>query len=140
MAIETLFLWSISNILIRFSILKQRLESAAAQCQPKHFRHFIKDIVQFHLHILYLAKELDSIFGEIIFVKSLISCTQICFLAFCLIGKRNTSSVVHLMHPLLFLMAVSMQLILYCYNGHLIEEQVGIKQRVFVCSVFWAKL
>ncbi|XP_065369003.1 odorant receptor 45a-like [Calliphora vicina] len=120
-AIDTLFLWLVANILIRFCILKERFKKAAQQTLPIITHELIIKNIKSHTQILNLAKELDSIFGEIIFLKSLVSCSQICFLVYRFMGKET--SVATLNYPFVFLVAVVMQLFLYCFSGQLVKEQ-----------------
>ncbi|XP_046811240.1 odorant receptor 45a-like isoform X1 [Lucilia cuprina] len=137
-AIDTLFLWLASNIIVRFCILKERFKRAAQQDLPTIMRVHIIENIKFHSSILDMAQEFDLIFGEIIFLKSIVSCTQICFLVFRFMGKYNSWIMVS--YNLLFLIAVAMQLFLYCYSGQLIkEESLNVSTNVYE-SFAWCKI
>ncbi|KNC21829.1 putative odorant receptor 45a [Lucilia cuprina] len=137
-AIDTLFLWLASNIIVRFCILKERFKGAAQQDLPTIMRVHIIENIKFHSSILDMAQEFDLIFGEIIFLKSIVSCTQICFLVFRFMGKYNSWIMVS--YNLLFLIAVAMQLFLYCYSGQLIkEESLNVSTNVYE-SFAWCKI
>ncbi|KAM7343894.1 odorant receptor 45a-like [Cochliomyia hominivorax] len=120
-AIDTLFLWLVSNILMRFTILAKRFQKASQQNLKCLARKLIIENVKFHCLILDLARELNAIYAEIIFLQSLISCTQICFLVFRLMSKNI--SIISTYYTLQFLTAVSMQLFFYCYSGEMIKAQ-----------------
>ncbi|XP_037821807.1 odorant receptor 45a-like [Lucilia sericata] len=137
-AIDTLFIWLASNIIVRFGILKERFKRAAQQDVQTITSVIIIENIKFHSSILDMAQELDAIFGEIIFVKSIVSCTQICFLVFRFMGKDN--SLITISYNFVFLIAVAMQLFLYCYSGELIkEESLNVSINVYE-SFTWCKL
>lgn len=128
-AIDTLFLWLVTSILVQFRILQRRFEKAVQESSSDTAlrRQLIRNI-RFHNRILDVTKKLDGIFGEIIFVMSLVSCSQICFLAFRLVNGRG-ANIAELIYFLSFLIAVTIQLTMYCYGGQLIKEEVNIRGR-----------
>lgn len=138
LAIDSLFSWLVCNIVAQFGILMQRFQQAAAATErapPTALNAESNNIalnqaqelaivncIKFHNRTLKLANELSLVYGGIIFVKFLVSGIQICCLAFCLC--RGTQSKATLAYQCLFLSAVALQLILYCYNGQRITDEV----------------
>ncbi|KAM7344830.1 odorant receptor 45a-like [Cochliomyia hominivorax] len=132
-AIDTLFLWLVSNIRIRFALLEKRFQVTSETHNSFTHHSSLVENIKFHCDILKMSQELTGIYGEIIFLKSLISCTQICFLAVCL--TREASSVISRCYPFAFLVAVAIQLFLYCYSGELIKEE-SLKISSHIYEVF----
>ena len=132
LAIDTLFTWFARNILAQYQILIKRFQQTAAICKEhnhsatgsiseKFFTSFITS-VQHHRQTLALAERLNQVYGEIIFIKFIIVCTEICSLVF--IVSRPNYSIFDAVYKVLFLTAVTLQLSLYCYNGQRIKDEV----------------
>ncbi|XP_073813494.1 odorant receptor 45a-like [Musca autumnalis] len=160
---ESMFSWLVCNIIAQFRILMHRLELASqfvATTQPLNVNHHVDDdddnpemgeldphgtmvdaiiaCVKFHRRTLRLTQELNSLYGAIIFVKFIVSGTQICCLAFHLV--RGNNSLFNVAYLLMFLSAAALQLILYCYNGQrLKDESLLVTTKIY--SVFpWSKM
>ncbi|XP_065370370.1 odorant receptor 45a-like [Calliphora vicina] len=130
MAIDTLFTWLVSNISAQFHILCFRFKDTANAFDVKtsgngyeslKFMKSIKSCIKYHNETLKLAEKLNQVYGEIIFIKFIISCTEICCLVFRL--SRPSESLAVAAYQGLFLVTVAMQLILYCYNGQRIRDE-----------------
>ncbi|XP_037827782.1 odorant receptor 45a-like [Lucilia sericata] len=127
LAIDTLFTWLVSNISAQFHILCFRFKNTAdtySNGKARDSLKFLKNIkscIQFHNQTLELTEKLNQVYGEIIFIKFIISCSEICCLVFRL--SRPSESMAAAAYQCLFLITVAMQLILYCYNGQRIRDE-----------------
>ncbi|KNC21970.1 putative odorant receptor 45a [Lucilia cuprina] len=140
LAIDTLFTWLVSNISAQFHILCFRFKNtadiykssataatttasakASREGDSLKFLKNIKSCIQFHSQTLELTEKLNQVYGEIIFIKFIISCSEICCLVFRL--SRPSESMAAAAYQFLFLVTVAMQLILYCYNGQRIRDE-----------------
>ncbi|XP_046809492.1 odorant receptor 45a-like [Lucilia cuprina] len=124
LAIDTLFTWLVSNISAQFHILCFRFKNTADIYKEGDSLKFLKNIkscIQFHSQTLELTEKLNQVYGEIIFIKFIISCSEICCLVFRL--SRPSESMAAAAYQFLFLVTVAMQLILYCYNGQRIRDE-----------------
>uniref|UniRef100_A0A1I8M539 Odorant receptor n=1 Tax=Musca domestica TaxID=7370 RepID=A0A1I8M539_MUSDO len=125
LAADSLFSWIVHNISAHFWILRERLKSiAATNREGSHgygkFRKSIGDCVRYHQRIIDTIDEFNKVFMTIVFVKFLISCIQIAFLAFQFVrGGDFAGQVFHM----LFLMSISIQMMLYCYGGQRIKDE-----------------
>ena len=128
LAIDTLFTWFARNILAQYQISIKRFQQTAVTCkEPNHSEKFFTSFVtsiQHHRQTLALAERLNQVYGEIIFIKFIIVCTEICCLVF--IVSRPNYSIFDAVYKVLFLSAVTLQLSLYCYNGQRIKDEVGL--------------
>ncbi|XP_065366797.1 odorant receptor 45a-like [Calliphora vicina] len=137
LAIDTLFTWFVRNILAQFQILIYRFQQIAIECNndavqgtgldssqyrhpKKHFTTIIQ-CIQYHRQTLELAERLNQVYGEIIFIKFIIVCSEICSLVFSV--SRPNYSLFDAVYKAMFLCAVTLQLSLYCYNGQRIKDE-----------------
>nr|AID61243.1 odorant receptor [Calliphora stygia] len=126
LAIDTLFTWLVSNISAQFHILCFRFKDTAKAFDDGtndslKFMKSIKSCISYHNQTLKLADKLNEVYGEIIFIKFIISCSQICCLVFRL--SRPIESLTAAAYQGFFLASVAIQLILYCYNGQRIRDE-----------------
>lgn len=127
LAIDTLFSWFVTNIIAQFHIICYRFECLALKCIENTTNSLqlelnFKSCLQYHHEILQLSEKLNQVYGEIIFIKFIIVCTEICSLVFRV--ERPNDSVADVVYKCLFLSAVAVQLVLYCYNGQRIRDEV----------------
>ncbi|KAM7345984.1 odorant receptor 45a-like [Cochliomyia hominivorax] len=133
LAIDTLFIWFVRNILAQYQILMHRFHQVAIKCneyanhdteqynEPKKFFAPIITCIQYHRKTLALAERLNHVYGEIIFIKFIIVCSEICSLVFSV--SRPNYSLFDAVYKALFLTSVALQLNLYCYNGQRIKDE-----------------
>lgn len=88
------------------------------------FRKQIILRIKHHYRVIELAQHFNDVYMIIVFIKFTISFIQIAFLAYQFAKGRETSA--QLFH-LFFLISVSLQLILYCYGGQRIKDEVCLK-------------
>ncbi|XP_061396971.1 odorant receptor 45a-like [Musca vetustissima] len=125
LAVDSLFSWIVHNIAAHFWILRERLKSIAeSNIEGIHcyetLRKSIGESVRYHQRIIDIIEEFNEVFMMIVFVKFLISCIQIAFLAFQFVrGGELAGQVFHTF----FLMSISMQMMLYCYGGQRIKDE-----------------
>ncbi|XP_017066069.1 odorant receptor 45a [Drosophila eugracilis] len=125
-ATDTLFSWLIHNVVVQFQLLELLLEKSDHNQEDDS--HLIECIYQ-HRLALDLAKELSSIFAEIVFVKYMLSYLQLCMLAF-RFSQSGWSAQVPFRAA--FLVAIIIQLSSYCYGGEYLKQQsLGIAQAVY---------
>lgn len=120
-AIDSLFSWFMCNIVAHFQILKYRLCQAGNENDGHCSTQSICDCIAYYCRTLDMAADFNSAFRVIVFIKFAISCMQVCCLAFQL--SRDEVLFDQVYHGL-FLISVSSQLILYCYGGQRIENEV----------------
>lgn len=132
LAIDTLFTWFTRNILAQYQILIKRFQQTAALCteitrsgnarySDQHFTSLTTS-VQHHCQTLALAERLNQVYGEIIFIKFIILCLEICCLVF--IVSRPNDSLVDIVYKVFFLSSLTIQLSIYCYYGQRIKDEV----------------
>ncbi|XP_075166739.1 odorant receptor 45a-like isoform X2 [Haematobia irritans] len=130
-AMDSLFSWFVCNIVAQFRIVVHRFQQAAI-LRPLHLvdapvevnavqEQAIIESIKMHIRTMNMVYDLNDMFGDIIFVKFIISGVQISSLTFCLILR--THSVSNMAYLFLFLSAVAIQLMLYCYNGQRIADE-----------------
>lgn len=138
LAIDTLFTWFVRNILAQYQIIMHRFQQVATKCneyarngnaigsnqynEPQKYFTPIIACIQYHRQTLGLAERLNQVYGEIIFIKFIIVCSEICSLVFSV--SRPNYSMFDAVYKALFLTAVTLQLSLYCYNGQRIKDEV----------------
>lgn len=127
------------NILAQFKILIYRFQQIALECNKdavqgtglgssqyqhpkKHFTP-IAQCIQGHRQTLELAERLNQVYGEIIFIKFIIVCSEFCSLVFSV--SRPNYSIFDALYKALFLCSLTLQLSLYCYNGQRIKDEVS---------------
>lgn len=128
---DTLFLWFVINIVKRYRILNLRFRKIAEDSSGHTSQRSLVANIRLHCDMLDRIKEVNGIFGEIIFVQSIISCLQICFLVYIFTSNGNQQSMFQLIYQATFLLAVAMQLMLYCYSGQIIKDEVGVVVHTF---------
>ncbi|XP_037820239.1 odorant receptor 45a-like [Lucilia sericata] len=154
LAIDTLFTWFVRNILAQFQILMHRFHQVADQCnkdarqgtgpgstqyrEPKKFFSAIIKCIQYHRQTLALADRLNQVYGEIIFIKFIIVCSEICSLVFSV--SRPNYSMFDAVYKALFLTAVTLQLSLYCYNGQRIKDESMLVSTEIYNAFDWSHL
>lgn len=138
LAIDTLFTWFVRNILAQFQIVQHRFQLIANKCnedakqgtglssyqyhdQKRYFSSIIS-CIQYHRQTLDLAERLNQFYGEIIVIKFIIICSEICSLVFSVSSPND--SIFDAVYKVLFLTAVALQLSLYCYYGQRIKDEV----------------
>ncbi|XP_013098160.2 odorant receptor 45a [Stomoxys calcitrans] len=160
---ESMFSWLVCNIIAQFRILMHRLEVASKLPLQTNYvaaNHHVDDdddnpdlceidangtmmeaiinCIKFHRRTLRLTQELNSLYGAIIFVKFIVSGTQICCLAFHLV--RGNNSLFNVAYLLMFLSAAALQLILYCYNGQRLKDESLLICTSIYSTFEWSKL
>ncbi|XP_023292690.2 odorant receptor 45a-like [Lucilia cuprina] len=146
LALDSLFSWFVSNICAQFHILCHRFEKLALNYSKTTFtqdqqQEFFKSLVrgvQYHRQTLQLAETLNQVYGEIIFIKCTIVCIEICSLVFR--ASRPHDSLAEAVYKSLFLCAVALQLILYCYNGQRIKDESFQVTDAVYCAFDWSSL
>uniref|UniRef100_A0A6P4FHA7 Odorant receptor n=1 Tax=Drosophila rhopaloa TaxID=1041015 RepID=A0A6P4FHA7_DRORH len=124
-ATDTLFSWLIHNVVVQFQLLELHLKKKDQNQGDVHLNQSIHR----HRLALELAKELSSIFAEIVFVKYMLSYLQLCMLAF-RFSRSGWSAQVPFRAT--FLVAIIIQLSSYCYGGEYLKQQsLGIAQVVY---------
>ncbi|XP_075168621.1 odorant receptor 45a-like isoform X2 [Haematobia irritans] len=144
---DSMFSWLVCNIIAQFRILTHRLEVASKLPLTTQYtnltNHHVDDddenpqmgeidrnstmteaiisCIKFHRRTLRMTIDLNNLYGAIIFVKFIVSGTQICCLAFHLV--RGNNSLFNIVYLLMFLSAAALQLILYCYNGQRLKDE-----------------
>lgn len=83
----------------------------------------IIECVKCHRQVLNLSNQLENFFAEIIFIKFVISGLLICSLAFRLVRAEGQFYI--LLYQLVFLTTVSTQLLMYCYSGQRLKDEVS---------------
>lgn len=130
---DTLFSWFIHNISSQFRILNLRLKLVAEEGNDtgriedgdshEWFRKTLIECVLYHRAIIDLVDSFNEVYRLTVFVKFLISCLQIAFLGFQFArGGELAGQIFHLS----FLVSVSIQLMLYCYGGQRLKDEVSI--------------
>ncbi|KAM7342812.1 odorant receptor 45a-like isoform 1-T1 [Cochliomyia hominivorax] len=150
LAIDTLFSWFVSNITAQFHIICYRFQQLALKCsesvnrlhqqqqQQNDLNENFQYSIQYHRQTLLLAEKLNRVYGEIIFIKFIIVCTEICSLVFRV--SRPNDSVADVAYKCAFLFAVALQLIVYCYNGQRIkDESLQVATKIY-CAFDWSNL
>ncbi|XP_037822367.1 odorant receptor 45a-like [Lucilia sericata] len=137
-AAETLFSWFMFNIVSQFHILKHRLHQAGVENNGNCSTKTITDCIAFHCRVIALANEFNKAYGAVIFVKFVVSCLQICCLAF-LLSRRDTE-LVEKVYLFLFLLTVSVQLMMYCYGGQMIQDESSSIADIIYESFHWETL
>uniref|UniRef100_A0A1I8NT92 Odorant receptor n=1 Tax=Stomoxys calcitrans TaxID=35570 RepID=A0A1I8NT92_STOCA len=148
LAIDTLFSWLVCNIVAQFRILVQQFQRAAAMTLPlangmvavanAAQERAIVDCIKVHIRTLQLTYDLNRLYGGIIYVKFIISGLQIGSLAFCL--SRGGQSMGKVAYQFLFLTAVAIQLMMYCYNGQRIAtESLQVASEIYA-AFEWSHL
>ena len=127
LAIDSLFSWFMHNVAAHFRILQLIIKRDAnmEHCKEdeEKFCFSIKQRVRCHLSVIELAETFNGVYQNILFMKFTISCIQIAILTYQLAKGHELSA--QLFH-LLFIISVSLQLILYCYGGQRIKDEVNI--------------
>ncbi|XP_017003126.2 odorant receptor 45a [Drosophila takahashii] len=127
-ATDTLFSWLIHNVVVQFQLLELYLEKRVHNHNQDQDFH-LTECIHRHRLALDLAKELSSIFAEIVFVKYMLSYLQLCMLAF-RFSRSGWSAQVPFRAT--FLVAIIIQLSSYCYGGEYLKQQsLGIAQAVY---------
>uniref|UniRef100_A0A1I8NKT8 Odorant receptor n=1 Tax=Musca domestica TaxID=7370 RepID=A0A1I8NKT8_MUSDO len=125
LAADSLFSWIFHNISAHFAILRERLISvASSETEGKqsyaNLKQSLAECVRYHQRILDTIDDFNEVFMMIVFVKFLISCIQIAFLAFQFVrGGDFAGQIFHM----LFLTSISIQMVLYCYGGQRIKDE-----------------
>ncbi|KAM7342271.1 odorant receptor 45a-like [Cochliomyia hominivorax] len=136
-AIDSLFSWFMWNIVAQFRILKLRFYLAGQEQSGYTSLKSIYDCLLYYGRCLKLAKDFNETFSGVIFIKFTISCIQICCLAF---QFSRGGELMDQAYRGLFLLAVSMQLILYCYGGQrILDESDSITNAIYK-SFHWESL
>ncbi|XP_037823910.1 odorant receptor 45a-like [Lucilia sericata] len=145
LALDSLFSWFVSNISAQFHILSHRFENLALNYSDTTITQdqqiFLKSLVsciKYHRQTLQLAETLNQVYGEIIFIKCTIVCIEICSLVFR--ASRPHDSLAEAAYKSLFLCAVALQLILYCYNGQRIKDESFQVTDAIYCAFDWSSL
>lgn len=127
LAIDSLFSWFMHNIVAHFHILQLiiKLNANMERCKEddEKFCFAIKQLVRHHLRVIELAETFNDVYQKILFMKFTISCIPIAILTYQL--AKGHELLAQLFH-LLFIISVSLQLILYCYGGQRIKDEVNM--------------
>ncbi|KAI8122595.1 Odorant receptor 45a [Lucilia cuprina] len=120
---DTLFSWIAHNVSAQFRILNLRLKKTANSVRKSgDEREFIRAIIQnikYHHRVIELADNFNDAFMVTVFFKYTISFLQIACLIFQIArGGELATLVFHI----LFLIAVSIQLMMYCHGGQKIID------------------
>lgn len=115
------------NVVAQFRILNLHIRSDAntlrQQGDEEEFRKIIINRIKHHRRVIELSQNFNDVYMIIVFIKSTISFIQISFLAYQFAkGREMSAQIFHLF----FLISVSLQLILYCYGGQRINDEVRI--------------
>lgn len=132
--IDTLFLWLVSNICAQYHVLFHRFKSVGQRSYINSTESIreINKCLNYHSEVLKLLRKLNRAYGIIIFLKFIISCSQICCLVFRLSHPYNSLGVA--VYQTIFLLSVAIQLMLYCYNGQKIKDMVSEHIRQTLCN------
>lgn len=127
LAIDSLFSWFMHNVAAHFRILQLLIKQDAnmKRCKEDEEKFYcsLTQRVRHHLRVIELAAAFNGVYQKILFIKFTISCIQIAVLTYQLAKGHELSA--QLFH-LLFIISVSLQLILYCYGGQRIMDEVNI--------------
>ncbi|XP_037819571.1 uncharacterized protein LOC119608988 [Lucilia sericata] len=120
---DTLFSWIAHNVTAQFRILNLRFKKTANSLRkPGDEREFIRSITQhikYHHRVIELANNFNDVFMVTVFFKYTISFLQIACLIFTIArGGELATLVFHIV----FLIAVSIQLMMYCLGGQKIID------------------
>ncbi|XP_065366891.1 odorant receptor 45a-like [Calliphora vicina] len=143
LAIDTLFSWFVSNVMAQFHIIYYRFERAALTSPETNMTHlqqnnYIISCIKYHHDILKFSEKLKRVYSEIIFIKFTIVCMEICSLVFRV--SRPNDSLPDTAYKCLFLCAVAIQLMVYCYNGQRIKDESGHVSTAIYCIFDWSNL
>ncbi|XP_037823911.1 odorant receptor 45a-like [Lucilia sericata] len=137
LAIDTLFSWFVSNVVAQFHIIGYRFKKTALIYNTDR-KQIIKSIIKYHCQTLQLAEHLNRVYSEMIFLKFTIVCIEICSLVFRV--SRPSDSMGEVAYKCLFLAAVALQLILYCYNGQRVRDESAHVATVIYCTFDWSNV
>lgn len=127
------------NVAAQFRILNLHFRSDAEKiCRngdEVEFQKLLIRRIKHHRSVIELSNNFNEVYMIIVFIKSTLSFIQISFLAYQFVrGREMSAQVFHF----LFLISVSLQLILYCYGGQRINNEVGIvKYYKNYIIIFW---
>lgn len=115
------------NIAAQFRVLQLQFTKIAAVIDNKNDSAeyeivAISQCVRQHQDIISLAKDFDYAFRPITFVEFFFSGIHICFLIYQLGRGAPVASIPFL---LVFLGAILVQLMIYCYGGQRVQEEVN---------------
>ena len=123
--IDTLYGWYIFNISAHFRILRCKVANVALKIDTLDgYNDFTKDIsamITYHNKVLEFAKDFNDIFSGILWAEVMLSCLQMCFVMYTL---NNDADFSNMPFNFMVLVAISMQLIIYCFGGEKIKSEV----------------
>lgn len=132
LAVDSLFSWFMRNITAQFQILNLRFKVAAENAKSEStgtedselkLMKCIIECAQYHRRVIDLTDKFNEVYKPIVFMKFLISCVQLACVTF---QFPHGGGIANMMFNISFLMAVSIQQILYCYGGQKIKDMVDI--------------
>ncbi|XP_065358706.1 odorant receptor 45a-like [Calliphora vicina] len=138
--IDTLYGWYIHSISAHFRILRCKLQSTALKLQNNDCIDFTQDIgliVHYHNATLKFTQGLNANFGEILWAEVMLSCLQMCFVVYTL---NNDTDVSNMPFNFMVLVAVVMQLIIYCFGGEKIKNESLMLSSDFYLNFPWHKM
>ncbi|KNC22741.1 putative odorant receptor 45a [Lucilia cuprina] len=138
--IDTLYGWYIYNISAHFRILRCKVESVALKLKNNDNENFIRDIgsiVNYHNKTINFTQDLNNIFGEILWAEVMLSCLQMCFAIYTL---NNDDDVSNMPFNFMVLVAVVMQLMIYCFGGEKIKNESLMLCLDFYLHFPWHKM
>lgn len=116
----------------QYRILKLKIKKVASELNGSIMEFGLRRCIQRHQEILNIADEFNSVFCAIIFAEFFVNGLQLCFLAYQL-GGGNGTKLENFPFLITFFSAVSVQLIMYCYGGQRMQDEVDIS--VYKCYV-----
>nr|WCC57382.1 odorant receptor 43 [Papilio dardanus] len=144
-ASEFLMIVLCATIAIEFSILREDLLHVAPHFATDNPRNqmaigletnsesntsSIQDFIQRHQTLIRLAKKLDDIFNEIIFINLLFVTATLCFFGFATTVARG---VIETMNNLVAVLALLLPTYIFCYYGELLkDESSGIAESAYI--------
>ena len=124
--IDSLYGWYIYNVSAHFRILRCKVANAAFKIDSlEGYNDFTQDIcgmVFYHNKVLKFADDFNGIFKGILWAEVMLSCLQMCFAMYTL---NNDTDFSNMPFNFMVLVAVSMQLMIYCFGGEKIKTEVS---------------
>ncbi|KAM7351570.1 odorant receptor 1a-like [Cochliomyia hominivorax] len=137
---DTLYGWYIYAISAHFRILRCKVHLCALKLQNNILHEFQQDIgliVVYHNRILQFANGLNAIFGEILWAEVMLSSLQMCFVVFTL---NNDADVSNMPFNFMVLVAVTMQMMIYCFGGEKLKNESLMLSFDFYLNFPWHKM
>ncbi|TMW54502.1 hypothetical protein DOY81_000494 [Sarcophaga bullata] len=122
--IDALYGWYIYNVSAHFRILRCKVANVALKLDTwDGYNDFTQDIcgmVFYHNKVLKFVEGFNGIFSGILWVEVMLSCLQMCFVMYTL---NNDTDFSNMPFNFMVLVAVSMQLMIYCFGGEKIKSE-----------------